>query len=121
MKRLREMSSKRRRTSIRADILDLDQLLKRLGAAQVEVAHMDNPHTFSIMMHPFTAHILDRHPEYEKVLAGIAAVEKVRRLSGMDADQKLIDLGIIAAAREVKEREAKRRESGEDPGAEAEA
>ena len=90
-------------------------MLKRIGASQIELAELLNPHTYEIMMHPFTARILEKHPKFGEILANIAAVEKVNKLSGMDADEKLIDLGIISASRETLERERKRkREANEN-------
>jgi len=83
------------------DIPDLDKMLKRLGAANPEVANLLYPKTFEIMMHPFTAMISANLPEYEQLLADMSAKELVRKLSYMDADQKLIDLGLAASGKEA--------------------
>jgi len=106
--------SSRRAARVTAEVQDLSDLLKRIGSSQVELADILNPHVYQLMMHPFTKIILDEYPEYGQLLADIAAIEKVGRLSGLDADEKLIDLGIIMAARDTLDREARKRRKESD-------
>lgn len=104
-----------KRARINAEVQDLSELLKRIGASQVELADILNPRVHRIMMHPFTSDILKDLPEFGQVLADIAAVEKVNRLSGLDADEKIIDLGIIEASRRAIAQAQKKAKKQEDP------
>lgn len=96
------MSSRNR---IAANIPDLDQMLKRLGAAIPEVAHVINPITHDILMHPFTNQLIEEIPEYKTLLANLKAKETVRNLGKMDVDQKLINMGLSAAGIEAEEKD----------------
>ncbi len=89
------------RSNIKADITDLDGLLKRVGAAVPELVHLGSPSTFDILVHPFTALILETTPEFSELLAIMSSSERVRKLSKMNAEEKIIDLGIISAAAET--------------------
>mgnify|MGYP000188550884 FL=1 len=92
---------------VRIEALEVQQLaavLKEQAAAQPEIGELLNPKAFEIMMHPFTARIRREVPEFNQLLADIAAVEKVRRASGMDASQLLIVLGYTAYGMKAQER-----------------
>lgn len=94
-----------RRSKISADITDLDAMLKRLGAANPEVSNILAPKSFEIMMHPFTAMISKELPGFKQLLSNIFVNEMVRNVSKMDADEKLIDLGLVASGKEAEEKE----------------
>lgn len=90
-------------------IIDLKPLLDEIGASQIETADMLNPKTFRLSQHPLTDMVerelekLDEEEDYgeafRQFLADRGSVEKLDILSTMNADQKLVDMGIIAAAR----------------------
>jgi len=95
------------RRRITTEIIEVQQLasvLKEQTASQPEVAELLNPKVFRIMMHPFTHYIRQRLPEFDQLLADLAAMEKVSRASGMDASQLLIVLGYTGYGRRILER-----------------
>ena len=89
--------------SLRAEVQNLDEILKRYGYAMPELEHIDNPNTLDLLLHPFTRRLLKTlNPAFTKLLADIHVKERIRRLSGMDASEKLIDIGLAASGREAK-------------------
>jgi len=90
--------------SLRAEVQNLDEILKRYGYAMPELEHIDNPNTLDLLLHPFTRRLLKAlNPAFTKMLADIHVKERIRRLSGMDASEKLIDIGLAASGREAKQ------------------
>jgi len=89
--------------SLKAEIQNLDEILKRYGYAMPELEHIDNPNTLDLLLHPFTRRLLKTlGSPFTKLLADIHVKERIRRLSGMDASEKLIDIGLAASGREAK-------------------
>lgn len=97
--------------SLKAEIQNLDEILKRYGYAMPELEHIDNPNTLDLLLHPFTRRLLKTlDPSFTKLLADIHVKERIRRLSGMDASEKLIDIGLAASGREAKIRVKSKRD-----------
>jgi len=100
--------------SLRAEISDLGELLKKYGYQMPELEHIDNPHTLDLLLHPFTRRLLKNlNPAFTLLLADIHVKERIHRLSGMDASEKLIDIGLASSGREAKKKHvsAKQRKS----------
>ena len=95
-----------RPVSLRAEISDLGELLKKYGYQMPELEHIDNPHTVDLLLHPFTRHLLSSSLEsaFTQLLSDIHVKERIHRLSGMDASEKLIDIGLAASGREAKKK-----------------
>ena len=88
-------------------------MLKRIGAMTPEVGHVLYPDTFKIMMHPLTPLLLEKVPELSQLLADMSAKEMVGRLSRMDAEDKLIDLGLVSGAKDAQKENEKDNDEGE--------
>ena len=94
-----------RPVSLRAEIQDLGEILKRYGYSMPELEHIDNPNTLDLLLHPFTRHLLKTlNPAFTQLLADIHVKERIHRLSSMDASEKLIDIGLAASGREAKKK-----------------
>jgi len=107
------VSQRRRSLGVRLEVGDWQSFAKRIGAALPESEHMHSPRAFDIQSSPFTAEIIEVFPEYAEVLGTIKAREENFKWSTMDADQKAFDMPIMAAAREVNVREAKKADRDE--------
>ena len=101
-----------KRPSIKAEFEELAAVLKEQAYSQPEVADLLNPRAFELQMHPFTRYLAEKYPQFKQLLADISAIEKIRRASGMDADQLLIVLGYAAYGLKARERMSREPETG---------
>ena len=91
------------------EIANIEDILRIYGYAHPELEHIDNPNTLEIILHPYTKKLLIKYPGLKKLLSDIHVKEKIRRLSSMDAAEKLIDLGLSSFGKEAKEKLAKKK------------
>jgi len=103
-----------KKVSLTTEIANLDELLKKYGYLMPELQHIDNPNTLDILIHPYTKKLLKEFPGFRKLLADLHVKERIHRLSGMDAAEKLIDLGLSGFGKEASIKLRKKR--GEDGG-----
>ena len=94
--------------SLNTEITDFETLLKKYGYMHPELEHIDNPNTLDILIHPYTKKLIKLYPGFIKLLGDLHVKEKIHRLSGMDAAEKLIDLGLSSFGKEAKKKLKKR-------------
>jgi len=96
--------------SLRAEIQNLTEILKSYGYNMPELEFLDAPKTLKLLLHGITRGVLRRVPGFEKVIADVKVMELISRLSGMDASEKLIDIGTSSYAREAREKLRRRKQ-----------
>jgi len=90
--------------SLRVEVQNITELLKSYGYSMPELEFLDAPRTLEMLMHAITRGVLRNVPEFVTVIADIKVIEFIKRLSGMDASEKLIDIGTSSYAREAREK-----------------
>lgn len=93
-----------KRFTLSTELTNLDELLKKYGYTHPELEHIDNPKTLDILLHPYTKKLLQRFPEFTKLLADIKTKEMIHKLSSIDAAEKLIDLGLASFGKEARKK-----------------
>ena len=92
-----------RPVSLRVEISNLAEMLRKQAAEKPHVDYIAAPNTFMLSTHPITNKILNgplRKP-FEKLLATIYAREELKTLHGEDISAAFFHMGWSSSAREA--------------------
>jgi len=92
-----------RPVSLRVEVSNLAEILKRQAAEKPHIDYIAAPNTFLLSTHPF-AYRIRKGPlkeVFEKILADIYAREEIRTLHGEDVSAAFFHMGWSSSAREA--------------------